>query len=117
MTDQSPRPGACPICGSRDIGRSPSNPAHRTESHQCRSCGARLITTLGLRRSLLIGSLGFVFFFLAIWFISTTGVLSSLPAMWQWIAFFVLTVGTYLACSVQTQRGINYELWIPVNTY
>ena len=117
MTTQSETCGCCPTCGSRSIVRSKVDRMHRSESHQCSACGARLVTTLGLRRSLLIGASGFVFFVLAIWALSSTNALSLLPTLWQWVALLGLVAVTYFACMFQIRRGINYELWIPVNAY
>ena len=113
----SSRPGSCPTCGSRKIARSSGDPGHEAESHQCKSCGARLITTLPLREYLLVGAQGFGLFVLAIGILSVTGVLSNLSTLWQRFALLGLLVGTYLLCSFKIRRRINYELWLPVKSY
>jgi hypothetical protein len=90
---------------------------HESESHQCKSCGSRLVTTLSLKRAVLVGTAGFLVFLLAIFVLPLTGSMSFLPPVWQAAGLIALVAVIYLACSFQIRRGIKYELWLPVSSY
>lgn len=90
---------------------------HESESHQCQSCGARLVTSLPMRAYLAIGVGGGIFFFTAVWALATTGMLDLLPTSWQWGALLVLAVATYLVGSRLIRRAMSFELWQPSNVF
>ena len=75
------------------------------------------MTTVSMYRILVTAGIGFVFFFLAFWVLLNSGVLSLLPTRWQWSVLLGLLAATYLACSLQIRRGLNFELWVPTNSY
>ena len=104
-------PGHCPACGSKRIGRSSADPAHESPSHQCTSCGARLVTTLSLRRTLLIGGAGLGVVLYLIWVTSSIRLIESLSNSVRIALLAALIAAAYIACSHFIRSGINYEHW------